>query len=81
MPKIVIDNLSEPVMRRLEKQAAACGRSTEEQARELLLIGISTYSTEPSMLGTRIHQRFAKYGGVELELPEREFAPEPDFFN
>lgn len=81
MPKIVIDNLSEPVMQRLEQQAAATGRTTEEQARELLLIGISTYSAKPGMLGTKIHQRFAKYGGVELELPEREFAPEPNFFN
>ena len=71
MPKVVIDNLSEPVMRRLEKQAAACGRTTEEQARELLLIGDATYSANPGMLGTKIHQRFAKYGGVELELPER----------
>ena len=81
MPKIVIDNLSEPVMQRLEQQAAATGRTTEEQARELLLIGIANYSAKPGMLGTRIHQRFAKYGGVELELPEREFAPEPNFFN
>lgn len=71
MPKIVIDNLSESVMRRLEQQAAATGRTTEEQARELLLIGIANYSAKPGMLGTRIHQRFAKYGGVELELPER----------
>lgn len=81
MPKIVIDNLSEPVMQRLEQQAAATGRTTEEQARELLLIGIANYSAKPGMLGTRIHQRFAKYGGVDLELPEREFAPEPNFFN
>ena len=71
MPKIVIDNLSESVMRRLEQQAAATGRTTEEQARELLLIGVANYSAKPGMLGTRIHQRFAKYGGVELELPER----------
>lgn len=71
MPKIVIDNLPESVIRRLEKQAAACGRTTEEQARELLLIGVATYSAKPGMLGTRIHERFAKYGGVDLELPER----------
>ena len=81
MPKIVIDNLPDSVIRRLEQQAAACGRSTEEQARELLLIGIATASTKPGMLATKIRERFAKYGGVELELPEREFAPEPDFFN
>lgn len=71
MPKIVIDNLPDSLIQRLEQQAAATGRTTEEQAREILIIGISTYSAKPGMLGTRIHQRFAKYGGVELELPER----------
>lgn len=71
MPKIVIDNLPESVMRRLEKQAAATGRTTEEQARELLLIGVATASTKPGMLATKIRERFAKYGGVELELPGR----------
>lgn len=71
MHKVVIDNLPESVMRRLEWLAASGGRSTEEQAREILLIGIATASTKPGMLATKIRERFAKYGGVDLELPER----------
>ena len=71
MSDITISNLGDGAVRRLEKLAAETGRSVEEQAREILIIGISTYSAKPGMLGTRIHQRFAKYGGVELELPER----------
>lgn len=71
MSDITISNLGDGAVRRLEKLAAETGRSVEEQAREILIIGISTYSAKPGMLGTKIHQRFAKYGGVELELPER----------
>ena len=71
MSDITISNLGDGAVRRLEKLAAETGRSVEEQAREILIIGISTYSAKPGMLGTRIHHRFAKYGGVELELPER----------
>lgn len=70
MYRIVIDNLPESVMRRLQQQADANGRSADEQAREILLIGIATASTKPGMLATKIRERFAKYGGVELELPE-----------
>ena len=81
MHQIVIDNLPDSVIRRLEQQAAATGRTTEEQARELLLIGVANYSAKPGMLGTRIHQRFAKYGGVELELPPRDTPPEAQPFN
>jgi hypothetical protein len=36
--------------------------------------------SEPENLAEAIRRRFARYGGVELELPKRELAPDPPDF-
>jgi plasmid stability protein len=75
MATITIRNLDEKVKRELQVRAALNGRSMEAEAREALsgLIAKSP-STPKEGLGTRIHKRFAPYGGVELEIPPRQFS-------
>jgi plasmid stability protein len=71
MAAITIRNLGDDVKASLRVQAARHGRSMEDEARRILrdaLIG----QQPTSGLGTRIHQRFARLGGVDLDLPTRD---------
>ena len=64
---------------RLRKQAAKNGRSMEEEARVILgqAVGLEP---EPENLAGFIHDCFAPFGGVELELPPREPMRLPPIF-
>jgi plasmid stability protein len=75
MATITIRNLDEKVKRELQVRAAMNGRSMEAEAREALS-GLLTNSPSKSEdgLGTRIHKRFAALGGVDLEIPPRQFS-------
>lgn len=77
---ITIRNLDEKVKRRLQVRAALNGRSMEAEAREILSESIENRpaAIEPEEdLGTAIHKRFAARGGVELEIPPRQFSTRP----
>ena len=77
---ITIRNLDDQLKTRLRLRAAEHGRSMEEEARRILGEALN----EPAYdgIGTRIRERFAALGGVELELPERsEAARAADFRN
>ena len=75
MATITIRNLDETVKRRLQVRAALNGRSMEAEARELLSQLATKESVPPRQsLGTAIHKRFAALGGVELEIPPRQFS-------
>ena len=51
----------------------------EEEARDILGRAVGEASP-PKDLGRAIHARFAAFGGVELELPERRpMRPPPEF--
>jgi antitoxin FitA len=81
---IVIRNLDPAVKRRLQVRAALNGRSMEAEARSLL--DESLHETQGTVnevdIGTAIHRRFARFGGVDLKIPPRSFshrrAPEFD---
>lgn len=76
MATLTIRNLDETVKRRLQVRAALNGRSMEAEAREALskLVVSNPISAEPEEdLGTAIRKRFAPFGGVELEIPPRQF--------
>ena len=75
MATITIRNLDERVKRELQVRAALNGRSMEAEAREALssLIAKSPSASKEG-LGTRIHKRFAPFGGVDLEIPPRQFS-------
>jgi plasmid stability protein len=71
MASITIRNLDESVKRRLRMRAAKHGRSMEEEAREILKIGVATSEREPNLYES-IRALFEPLGGVELpEYPRR----------
>jgi plasmid stability protein len=81
MASITIRNLDDDVKARLRIAAARHGVSMEEEVRRILR---RTLVAEDSsqQLGTRIHERFAALGGLDLPEPDRT-GPRtaPDFSN
>ena len=76
MASITIRNLDDEVKTRLRLRAAGRGRSMEEEARAILREAVDR-EPEPENLARFIHECFAPFGGVELELPPREPMREP----
>ena len=68
---ITIRNLPDDIKARLRMEAAAHGHSMEEEVRAILRRVLTGKPAPRAGLGQRIHQRFAKLGGVELETPKR----------
>jgi plasmid stability protein len=78
MATLTIRNLDEKVKRRLQVRAAINGRSMEAEARELLSeLATRSPGAPREGLGTAIHKRFAALGGVDLEIPPRQFSSRP----
>lgn len=72
MATLTIRQLDEKTKTRLRVRAARHGRSMEEEAREILRSALTTPSQTRENLGEIIRRRFAAFGGLELELPERD---------
>lgn len=85
MASLTIRQLDESVKRRLRMQAARHGHSMEEEARVILKAGlVSNVETTPRSgkeFADAIISRFAKYDGIELDLPAREAMREPPDFS
>ena len=81
MANITIRNLDDQVKSRLRIVAARHGCSMEEEVRRILRRALMTES-DKGQFGSRIHQRFAVLGGIDLTEAERS-APRsaPDFSN
>ncbi len=79
MASITIRRLDESVKRKRRIRAASHGRSMEEEAREILKSALLP-EQPPKNLGNAIRRRFARLGGVELEIPPREMGREPPDF-
>lgn len=71
MAAITIRNVDDALKRRLRMQAAAHGRSMEDEARQILRAALNQDSAPSEGLGSALHALFKPYGGVDLELPER----------
>jgi antitoxin FitA len=74
MTTLTIRGLDDELRVRLRVRAAQQGRSMEAEVREILRDAL----TKPSgadRLGSRVRQRFATLGGVELDLPARKDLP------
>jgi plasmid stability protein len=70
MATITIRGLDDAVKKRLRVRAARHGRSMEEEAREILKIGVATSEREPNMAAA-IRALFEPLGGVDLpEFPD-----------
>jgi plasmid stability protein len=77
MASITIRNLNETVKADLRILAAQHGHSMEEEARQILQRALVN---SPNGLGSKIVQRFAEVGGVDLDTPARsQPRPSPDF--
>jgi plasmid stability protein len=82
MSSITIRNLDPAVKERLRLRAARHGRSMEAEARRILQSALSASGAPPARnLYERIHARFARLGGIDLELPPRDEMPEPPRFD
>lgn len=74
MAALTIRGLDAETHARLRVQAARHGRSMEAEVRAILRDRFATSEPERG-LGTRIHERFAGLGGMDLELPDRSERP------
>ena len=77
MASITVRNLDDDVKQRLRVRAAVNGRSMEAEAREILKAVLAAGPPPTKDLGTAIRERFAPYGGVELDIPPREPMRDP----
>jgi len=68
MAVLTVRGLDDETKARLRVRAAQNGRSMEAEVRAVLQDALSEQSTLGG-LGTRIDERFAAVGGVELDLP------------
>ena len=82
MATLTIRNVDAGVKERLRLRAARHGRSMEAEARTILSEAVAGVrdQAEPN-LAEAIRRRFAPLGGVDLELPPREFVDEPPAFD
>lgn len=83
---ITVRGLDAGTKQKLRMRAAARGHSMEEEVRSILRTAIAKPEngdpqSEEVDLGTSIRRRFAKYGGVDLELPPRGPDREPPDFS
>lgn len=79
MASITIRKLDDDVKTKLRVRAATNGRSMEEEARVILREAVEEEASKKG-LGTRLHELFKPFGGVELEIPPREPMREPPRF-
>lgn len=70
MASLTIRELDDQVKSALRVRAARNGRSMEEEARQILRDAVSR-SEDTGDLAAAVQRRFARHGGVDLELPER----------
>ncbi len=76
MATLTIRDVDDELRARLRIRAAEHGRSMEAEVRAILRDALSRTSI-PNGLGSRIHQRFARVGAVDLAAPERHERPRP----
>ena len=81
MATLTIRNLDAALKERLRVRAAQHGHSMEAEVRDILQDTLNEPERPPVNLYQRIRSRFAPLGGVDLELPPREPAPEPPRFD
>ncbi len=79
MASITIRNLNDDIKQRLRVRAAEHGRSMEEEVRDILR-RVMGDGAPPRNLAAAIRARIAPFGGVEIDLPDREPMREPPSF-
>jgi antitoxin FitA len=72
MGSMTIRGIDDVLKRRLRLQAAAHGRSMEEEVRDILRSALSTEDAPAGNLAAAIRARFAPLGGLDLVIAPRE---------
>jgi len=72
MGSMTIRGIDDALKRRLRLQAAAHGRSMEEEARDIIRSALSTDDAPMGNLAAAIRARFAPLGGIDLDIGPRE---------
>lgn len=72
MATMTIRNIDDQLKARLRVQAAAHGRSMEDEARDILRAALSVEPPRGASLVAAIRARVASVGGVDLEQPARD---------
>ena len=80
MASLTIRKLDDGVKARLRARAARRGRSLEWEARDILAAAVESEDAREHP-AVAIRRRFAALGGVELDLPPREFDRDPPDFS
>ena len=70
MATLTIRDLDEQVRDELRVRAARHGRSMEAEVRAILRDAVAK-PPSADRLGTRVHQRFAAVGGMDIHVPPR----------
>ena|SRR5258708_2744596 len=78
---ITIRNLDESLKSRLRIQAAAHGRSMEDEARDILRSALNQELRGPKDLGMAINALFQPFGGFDMPEVPREPMREPPRFD
>ncbi|MGH9615599.1 MAG: FitA-like ribbon-helix-helix domain-containing protein [Acidobacteriaceae bacterium] len=82
MATLTIRKIDDNTKLKLRVRAAHHGCSMEEEAREILRASLNEPASQPpENLAEAIRKRFAPFGGVELDLPERGPMREPPDFS
>jgi plasmid stability protein len=81
MASMTIRNIDERVKSQLRIQAAANGRSMEDEARDILKSALAVVEPQPENLAVAIRKMMEPFGGVELDIPPREPIRVPPDFN
>ena len=76
MADIAITGLEDNLIAKLQIRADRHRRSLEAEAHEILRAALADDESESVNLAERIHGRFGALGGIELDLPPREFKAE-----
>ena len=74
MSTLTIRNIDDATKDKLRQVAALHGRSMEEEVRTILRNALAA-SAPSTGLGSRIHARFAAFGGYEADAPLRTERP------
>jgi plasmid stability protein len=80
MASITIRRLEDSVKERLRARAARHGVSMEEEAREILKIGVAQTEETCANWVKELRRRVAAVGGVDLPIPPRGPMREPPDF-
>ena len=82
MATLTIRNIDAALKERLRVRAAQHGHSMEAEVRQILQETLKQPERAPEPnLAEAIRRRFAPLGGVDLELPPREFVDAPPSFD